>query len=99
MTSPTELVYQELRSCCRDTVEKHAPHNPMIGCSGCNHLIKNFSDERAFLNYVHFCNSQNREIQIGKVKNLFIAIYQPFKTNMPTKLSLLTRSEPSEANA
>ncbi len=66
--------------CCVHTIRCHVRHNPMMVCSECKHIIKCFTDERAFQNYLIFCRSRRRPILIGKVDGYWTCTFRSYDT-------------------
>lgn len=74
----------KLSVCCFHTVRFYAVRNPMIMCQGCKHIIKCFIEERAFLNYVKFCQSRGRNIVADKVGPYHVVIFRAYEPNKIT---------------
>ena len=53
---------QKMSSCCEETIGLHGANNPMMVCASCKQIIKCFDDEKAYRNYVRFCESRHRKI-------------------------------------
>ena len=68
-----------LRECCKQTIEDHAIHNPMMLCQVCKHLIKCFSSESCFRNYVKFCESRGRQVYVDRFQNYYIVVYRNYE--------------------
>jgi len=67
-----------LSACCRQTVRSHVAHNPMMVCPDCKMMIKCFSDERSFNNYVTFCKSRGRRIMSVLDSGFYFVMYKNF---------------------
>jgi len=70
--------YDDAPSCCFKTIEFHALNNKMMVCDQCKQIIKCFTDEKSFRNYVRFCRSRNRKILICKHANYLIVIFRSY---------------------
>ena len=68
----------ELASCCKKTIARHAAFNPMILCSGCQHIIKCFTGEKYYRQYIKFCKSRGRKIVTGFYSPYYVVIYRSF---------------------
>jgi hypothetical protein len=66
----------QLRPCCEATISLHAKNNAMMVCGTCKHIIKCFSEERAYKNYLKFCDSRHRKIVTGRVDGYHIVIFR-----------------------
>ncbi|MDD9950003.1 MAG: hypothetical protein OXT67_00410 [Zetaproteobacteria bacterium] len=66
----------QLRDCCKETVRLYAAHNPMILCQECNHLIKCFTDQEHFENYLCFCSSRNREVLVSAYEDYKVVVFR-----------------------
>ena len=53
---------ETMDACCEETITLHGANNPMMVCGSCKMIIKCFDDERAYRNYVRFCESRHRKI-------------------------------------
>lgn len=69
---------QGLQSCCRETVRSHVIHNPMMVCPDCKIMIKCFSDEKSFNNYVTFCRSRGRRVKTAADSGFFFVMYNTY---------------------
>ena len=67
-----------LAPCCRQTVRSHVAHNPMMVCPDCKLMIKCFSDERSFNNYVTFCRSRGRRIKTVVDSGFYFVMYNNY---------------------
>jgi hypothetical protein len=70
----------ELANCCKRTIDLLSKNNPMMVCQECKHMIKVFSSDIPFKNYVRFCNSRHRSIFTCSYKELKVVIYQAFNS-------------------
>jgi hypothetical protein len=71
-----------LNKCCINSLKKHVDKNTMISCPDCRFIIKCFSGEDQYKNYVMFCKSRQRQIETTKYQDYFIVCYrayEPFK--------------------
>ena len=69
----------QLNHCCLNTVKFYAVRNPMIMCQGCKHIIKCFLEERAFHNYVKFCNSRGRHIVADYIRPYHVVAFRAYE--------------------
>ena len=67
-------------TCCVRTMNQHVRFNPMMVCAECKNIIKCFIDERAFENYVKFCQSRRRPIETGKVQDYWTVVFRSYDT-------------------
>ena len=65
----------EIPSCCLETIQELAEHNPMMACPHCENIIKRFEDQSAFENYAKFCQSRRRKIQKAYYKAYKIILF------------------------
>lgn len=70
----------ELRRCCRETIDLHVSHNPMMLCQVCKYLIKCFTDEPAFRNYSTFCQSRSRGFQVGFYEGYHVIVFRSYES-------------------
>jgi hypothetical protein len=70
----------QLNDCCVDTIRNHVEHNPMMVCSKCKFIIKCFTDERAYNNYLVFCRSRRRPIVIGVIDGYHTCAFRSYDT-------------------
>jgi hypothetical protein len=75
-----DSVSGSLPACCVSTIRHHVKHNPMMVCSQCKFIIKCFSDERAYQNYIVFCRSRRRPVVIGIVDGYFTCAFRSYDT-------------------
>lgn len=68
-----------LSSCCQETIQNHASRNPMLLCHDCRRLIKCFLDQASFKNYVTFCRSRGRTLELGALDPYWIVIFQNYQ--------------------
>lgn len=73
-----EIGTGDIQPCCMTTIKCHVLHNPMMVCSGCKQIIKCFKDQGAFYNYVTFCKSRRRPIQLGVVEEYFTCAFRSY---------------------
>ena len=71
----------KISNCCKKTIMRHAAFNPMILCSGCQHIIKCFNAEKYFSQYVKFCKSRGRKVIVGFIDPYYIVIYRTFDSS------------------
>lgn len=67
-----------LSVCCRQTVRSHVAHNPMMVCPDCKVMIKCFSDDKSFNNYVTFCRSRGRRIKTVQDSGFYFVMYNNY---------------------
>jgi hypothetical protein len=67
-------------ACCVATIRKHVRHNPMMVCAECKNIIKCFDEERAYQNYVKFCQSRRRPILIGRIDEYMTVAFRSYDT-------------------
>ena len=77
-SSKNELDPVELSACCKKTIARHAAFNPMILCSGCQHIIKCFTGQKLYQQYLKFCNSRGRKVLAGCHSPYYVVIYRSF---------------------
>jgi hypothetical protein len=70
----------QVMPCCVTTIRQHAIHNPMMVCTECKQIIKCFLDEKAFRNYLKFCQSRHRKFTTGVVDDYQTIVYKPYQT-------------------
>jgi hypothetical protein len=68
----------DLPPCCRETVKSHVAHNPMMVCPDCKIMIKCFSDEKSFNNYLTFCRSRGRRVKTVVDSGFYFAMYNTY---------------------
>jgi hypothetical protein len=73
-----ETALRNLTPCCRQTVRSHVAHNPMMVCPDCKMMIKCFSDEKSFNNYVIFCKGQSRRIKTVIDSGFYFVMYNNY---------------------
>lgn len=71
---------ETLGSCCLETIDLLSATNEMMVCAGCKQIIKTFREERAFRNYVKFCDGRQRSLQTGFYKDNWVAVYRSYST-------------------
>lgn len=69
-----------LPSCCVETIRHLVRDNPMMVCSHCKFIIKCFTDERAYQNYLIFCRSRRRPVVTGVVDGYFTCAFRSYDT-------------------
>jgi hypothetical protein len=69
-----------LHACCVETIRNHVLHNPMMVCSKCKFIIKCFTDERAYQNYLVFCRSRRRPIVTDVIDGYFTCAFRSYDT-------------------
>jgi hypothetical protein len=62
--------------CCIDTIDSHAQINPIMVCGTCRHIIKCFSDERSYKNFLAFCHSRGRNVKAVAYDDYYVVIFQ-----------------------
>ncbi len=72
------LTADAIAPCCREMVDKLAHINPMMVCGECKQIIKTFRDDRAYRNYIKFCNSRNRTYTTGFYSNQWLVIFHAY---------------------
>ena len=65
-------------ACCRQTIRRHVMHNPMMVCSECKIMIKCFSDEKSYNNYVTFCRGRGRRIKSAIDVGFYFVMYNTY---------------------
>ena len=75
---------QSVQACCRQTVRRHVAHNPMMVCPDCKIMIKCFSDERSFNNYLTFCRSRGRRVKTASDVGFFFVMYNTYPMSIGT---------------
>lgn len=71
----------DVPDCCVRTIRQHAKFNPMMVCGECKQIIKCFTDQRAFENYLTFCKSRRRQILRGTVETLYTVVFRSYETS------------------
>lgn len=66
--------------CCVSTIRHHVRYNPMMVCSHCKFIIKCFTDERAYQNYLIFCRSRRRPVVTGVVDGYYTCAFRSYDT-------------------
>lgn len=69
----------KLRPCCEGTISLHAANNSMMVCGTCKQIIKCFTDERAYRNYVKFCNSRHRKFITLPHKGYNVVVFKAYE--------------------
>ena len=70
----------EIAACCVETIRQHVRYNPMMVCADCKNIIKCFSEERAFQNYLTFCRSRRRTVLTGVVGEHYTVAFRSYDT-------------------
>lgn len=65
-------------SCCRQTIRRHVMHNPMMVCPECKIMIKCFSEEKSYNNYVTFCRGRGRRIKSAIDVGFYFVMYNTY---------------------
>ena len=73
-------VANNIPDCCLATIKEHVRYNPMMVCSHCKNIIKCFDNERAFQNYLTFCQSRRRNILTGLVNEHWTVAFRSYET-------------------
>ncbi|MCX6109397.1 MAG: hypothetical protein NTZ90_07320 [Proteobacteria bacterium] len=79
LPAPAQLVCH-IPSCCIATIFEHVRFNPMMVCSSCKNIIKCFTEERAFQNYLTFCRSRRRTVLTGQVQHYWTIAFRSYDT-------------------
>lgn len=69
-------VPSEIPLCCIATIRQHVRFNPMMVCGSCKHIIKCFTEERAFQNFLTFCRSRRRPVLMGIVDEQYTVTFR-----------------------
>ncbi len=70
----------KLLACCMNTIAVHSAHNPMMVCPECKQIVKCFDNERAFSNYVKFCESRHRKVFTARHEKFFVVVFRSYDT-------------------
>lgn len=70
----------DLSPCCESTIRQHVKFNPMMVCAECKNIIKCFSEERAYQNYLTFCKSRKRPVVTGMVEEYYTVAFRSYDT-------------------
>jgi hypothetical protein len=73
-----------VNKCCEQTLETHAANNPMMVCGACKQIIKCFSDEKSYRNFLTFCKSRHRETQYFYYDPYYVVIYRAYQSSKVT---------------
>ncbi len=76
--SKAEALHGSIPGCCVSTISMHVRFNPMMVCADCKNIIKCFDDERAYQNYLKFCQSRRRPILMGRVENYWTIAFRSY---------------------
>jgi len=69
-----------LMPCCIKTLGIHSTHNPMMVCPECKQIIKVFSEESPFRNYIRFCESRHRKVFTAKHVDQYVVVFRSYDT-------------------
>lgn len=69
-----------LLACCAKTLAIHASHNPMMVCPECKQIVKCFNDDKAYRNYLRFCESRHRKVFTAKHHGMFVVVFRSYDT-------------------
>ncbi len=78
--APRADVNTALQGCCVATIKQHVRFNPMMVCSECKNIIKCFTEERAFQNYLTFCRSRRRPVLTAVIEGHFTVAFRSYDT-------------------
>ncbi len=76
MMATEAIHWEEIKPCCRETMKLHADFNAMMVCPTCKKMIKCFSDDKAFHNYLKFCKTRHKEITTHQSGNNCVIIFR-----------------------
>jgi hypothetical protein len=79
-----EGALMSLQACCRQTIRRHVAHNPMMVCPDCKIMIKCFSDEKSYNNYVTFCRGRGRRIKSAVDVGFYFVMYNTYPMSIGT---------------
>ena len=65
-----------IQSCCVETIKKHAANNPMMVCGTCKQIIKCFTEEPAYRNYIRFCQSRHRHLLATESSGYLVVVFR-----------------------
>jgi hypothetical protein len=71
---------EPISQCCQDTINALVFDNSMMVCQRCRNLIKAFTDETAFRNYLIFCQSRGRKINAAKLGPYLVVAFKNYIT-------------------
>jgi hypothetical protein len=76
----TEVVAETcaVSRCCVETIGHHVRHNPMMVCAECKQIIKCFSEESPYRNFLTFCRSRRRPVTVGKVAGYHTVVFRSY---------------------
>ncbi len=77
---PVEVDPEGVLGCCIETLKRHAACNPMMVCGECKQIIKCFTDERPYRNYLTFCRSRNRQIRIAREGSFYMVVFRSYES-------------------
>jgi lipoate-protein ligase B len=69
-----------LMACCVSTIKLLALHNPMMVCSECKQIIKCFTSEAQFRNYLIYCKSSRRPYSTGQTGPYMVVVFKSYDT-------------------
>jgi hypothetical protein len=70
----------EVNKCCEQTLESHAANNPMMVCGTCKQILKCFSTEKSYRNFMTFCKSRHRKTQDFFYDPYYVVIYRAYQS-------------------
>ena len=73
---PPEKIYD----CCITTIGLHAANNPMMVCENCKQIVKVFTSEPAFKNYIKFCDGRGRTFRGGETSKYRVVTFHIYDT-------------------
>ncbi|MEN9835483.1 MAG: hypothetical protein RL011_1676 [Pseudomonadota bacterium] len=80
VVSPALTIANNIPECCMATIQEHVRYNPMMVCGHCKNIIKCFDNERAFQNYLIFCQSRRRNVLTGLVNQHWTVAFRSYET-------------------
>lgn len=69
-----------LLGCCVNTINLLALHNPMMVCSECKQIIKCFTSDSSFRNYLTYCRSSRRPFSTGQTGQYQVVVFKSYDT-------------------
>jgi len=69
---------QQIKECCRLTIEEHVIHNKMMVCDSCKMLIKCYEEKGSYENYLKFCKSRKRKTLTGFYAGHHTIVFNPY---------------------
>lgn len=67
-----------INPCCLRIFESLAHINTMMVCSDCKQILKTFREEKAYRNYLKFCQGRSRVVNTGFYKDQWIVVYHSY---------------------